>query len=212
MLQLKKILQAALSILQANTVGWLRIGLMIGKTLLSAMARQGLYRPIYLAACSAMIISSLLPWIEYQIAYLPDKQQTNSALTLAFFSAGLLGAFLGFFPYRKLIALLLFLSITTLYSTATFYAGHLHTAIAEKEYNLTATAYIYGAALIVALLFYTKALSYPWIKREELQRWLFEVPKGNELPAETKIKERQSKTEQADRKEGESKAAKRDNR
>ncbi len=140
---------------QAVFWGWLRVLYLI-------MQRFFLYIKLltplwlmYMTACLAMVVLSLLPWFSYQLDFFADELYIGSSLRwlfLGFAGLNIIGS-LFHFTFRQVLFITLFLVIGGLYIVGIFYPNQVHINITNRnDYSFLPAFWLYGFALASAFV------------------------------------------------------------
>lgn len=156
---------------------WLLIIAQTCIKIILAFTRLSPIQIIYLFITLVMLISSLFPWILYNINFigLNIEQSSSSSLRWFFFFISALYLFFIFFdlPYRRYILLTIFLITAFIYLFAIIKTNSIHTSMEETDYHYSVAIYFYGVSLFFTFLLSLYSFSSPVFKIERCKSyWL----------------------------------------
>ena len=158
---------------------WLLIIAQACMKILLAFTRLSPIQITYLFITLVMLISSLFPWILYNINFieLNGEQSSSSSLRWFFFLISGFYLFFIFFdlPYRRYILLIICLIAAFVYLFAITKTNSIHTSMKETDYHYNFAIYFYGFSLLFAFLLSLYAFSSPVFKIERCKSYWLDI-------------------------------------
>ena len=161
--------------MKAFFLNWVLLFLRLFEECRRSLLRLSLLELIYILAACFMLISSLLPWLVYEIEFFAEKQELASSLRWFFFLTAFLASFSFFIhlPYKNLYAPFFLLLCLCIYFWGIFAPGDVHSSVmAEEDYHLSISCYLYGLALLLALATSVSALNPSLFRAEGWKNYL----------------------------------------
>ena len=154
---------------RAFFLNWIQLFLNLLKRYIQAWVRLTPIQFSYMAAAFFMLGMSLMPWLAYNLEFFEEEQKLASSLRWFFFlTAGLaLSFFFLNIAYKKIYVLSALLLSAAVYLWGIIASCNAHNpiTIAEGDYSFSASHWLYGLALGLALLTAVPALRQPLFQK-----------------------------------------------